>query len=189
METNRALIVQIIILMIIIKSSVGAFNDHFLNDLTEQVGNDGKKTLIVLVDTVNKNNDLNDERFMINDDSYSISEANKARVFNDIDNILINENYHNLLYNLMRNSKHPENNEVNEVEEILIEEALRARCQKKIKCENKCPQSEERKPKKERYCQKSCKAVYDDLLNCPPSNKKPKNKQNKKRGKTLPPSW
>lgn len=98
----------------------------------------------------------------------------------------------------------------------MITNALRSRCEAIVKCEEKCQKVENKNkscsdsdpnscnesslattPKP--YCPKSCKAVFDHLINCPPpANKKKKkeqkkNRENKKKGcatgKTLPPSW
>lgn len=71
----------------------GAFKDHLLNDLAEQVGNDNKKTLVVLVDTLNKHNNNVDDQIIRNEEEEAL---------NEIDNALINDNYHNLLYSLLR---------------------------------------------------------------------------------------
>lgn len=71
----------------------GAFKGHLLNDLAEQVGNDNKKTLVVLVDTLNKHNNNVDDQIIRNEEEEAL---------NEIDNALINDNYHNLLYSLLR---------------------------------------------------------------------------------------
>lgn len=90
------------------------------------------------------------------------------------------------------NQDAPDNEEDRIAQEILIENALRSRCQAIVQCEEKCSVESEEKPKK--FCQKSCKAVFDHLLNCPPQGNQKKEKKKKDKcgpatGKTCPPSW
>ncbi|XP_022828721.1 uncharacterized protein LOC111358069 isoform X2 [Spodoptera litura] len=109
--------------------------------------------------------------------------------------------------------------EIRKEKEIMISNALRSRCEAIVKCEEKCGKTEKKSnacsdsnsnfcnedsapttPKP--YCPKSCKAVFDHLINCPPPGNKKKKEQKKKEqkrkekkkkgcatGKTLPPSW
>ncbi|PZC76138.1 hypothetical protein B5X24_HaOG205109 [Helicoverpa armigera] len=152
---------------------------------------DREKTLIVLVDNDKSSESINDEKnYYRSDELDPISDTN---ALDNINNALVKANYQTVLYDILRSDRRPNNEEEREAQEILIEQALRSRCQQKVQCEEKCSRSQERKPKKERYCQKSCKAVYDDLIKCPPKGNKKKNNKNRdkcgKKGKTCPPSW
>ncbi|XP_063898361.1 uncharacterized protein LOC110377680 [Helicoverpa armigera] len=150
----------------------------------------------------------------------------KVKTANNIYDTLLGGKTNDDSNNMLRDGQVDENSEEQIEKEIMIADALRSRCQAIVECEEKCPDDEPKKkpkkknscsesndecdattekcsescetpkPKQEKYCPKSCKAVFDHLINCPPPGNRKKKKENKKKkgcgpatGKTMPPNW
>uniref|UniRef100_A0A2A4K6F9 Uncharacterized protein n=1 Tax=Heliothis virescens TaxID=7102 RepID=A0A2A4K6F9_HELVI len=157
-----------------------------------------------------------------NDDSNRNYRFDKLKTADTIYNTLLGKPQDDYI-NILRDGQAEEDSEEQLQKEMMIADALRSRCQAIVRCEEKCPEDEPKpqnecsvsddecdattekcsescetpKPKQEKYCPKSCKAIFDHLINCPPpGNEKKKNNNNKKKnqcgpatGKTMPPNW
>ncbi|CAD0206052.1 unnamed protein product [Chrysodeixis includens] len=96
-----------------------------------------------------------------------------------VDNEKVKQNYDAVLYKVLRTSNiitdasgdkkpssyHSYDRRIERKREE-IEEAIRERCQARVECTEKCSREN---ALRERYCPKSCKAVFDYLVKCPPT--------------------
>ncbi|XP_026743372.1 uncharacterized protein LOC113505064 [Trichoplusia ni] len=165
------------------------FNRESLGIISQLLRKDSRDPLIVFVDTSKNIRTFEDDNFY--GDSNSAGEVDESGEYN-VNPEKVKEKYDAVLYNVLRTSNvitdasgdttsyHYHKYDRKETKRKAIEKLIRDRCQAKVVCTEKC--SAENTLRK-RYCQKSCKAVFDHLVKCPP----PGNEKKKKKPPPPPP--